>query len=117
MRVAYITGSLFFVATGNFNEAFTYLDQTHALILSMRGMPLIDISGLQVMLALHEKLKHRGCALMLAGLHDDIQRMMERGGVVAAIGPENIFWSADQAIVAAERRTCAYCANERPWLE
>lgn len=114
VRVAYITGSLFFAATGNFNEAFAHLDQTHALILSMRGMPLIDISGLQVMLRLHEKLKHQGCTLMLAGLHDEVQRMLARGGLVAAIGSENIFWSADQAIVAAERRACVYCANERP---
>jgi SulP family sulfate permease len=110
VRVAYLTGPLFFAATGNFNEAFAKLGDTHAVILSMRGVPLIDTSGLQAMLALYERLKHRGATLMLAGAHDDVKRMMERGGLAAAIGSENIFWSADQAIVAAEARGCRYCS-------
>ena len=52
-----------------------------------------------------------GGTLMLAGMHADVQRMLERGGLLAAIGAENIFWSADQAIVAAEQRACAHCAS------
>ena len=49
VRVAYLTGPLFFAATSNFNEAFARLENTRALILSMRGVPLIDTSGLQAM--------------------------------------------------------------------
>ncbi len=109
VRVAYLTGPLFFAATGNFNEAFGKLADTHALILSMRGVPLVDTSGLQVMLALREKLAHSGGTLMLAGVHDDVRTMLERGGLVEAVGEQNIFWSADQAIVAAEARGCVYC--------
>ena len=67
MRVAYLTGPLFFAATGNFNEAFARLGDTHTLILSIRGVPLIDTSGLQALAALLEKLKHAGATLMLAG--------------------------------------------------
>lgn len=115
VHVAYLTGSLFFAATGHFNEAFASLENTHAVILSMRGMPLIDISGLQVILALHEKLQHEGSRLMLAGVHIEVQRMLERGGLIAMIGSENIFWSADQAIVAAERWPCQHCVRERRW--
>jgi hypothetical protein len=40
--------------------------------------------------------------------------MMERGGLISDIGPENVFWSSDQAIVALENRGCRYCANEKP---
>jgi SulP family sulfate permease len=114
VRVAYITGPLFFAATGNFNEAFTRLEDTHALILSMRGVPLIDTSGLQTMLALQEKLAHKGGTVMVAGAHDNVRRMMERGGVAAVIGEENFFWSADQAIVAAGKRPCRYCEASAP---
>ena len=45
-----------------------------------------------------------GGTLLLPGMHADVQRMLERGGLLAAIGAENIFWSADQAIVAAKQR-------------
>ncbi len=111
VRVAYITGPLFFAATGNFNEAFANLGDTHALIFSIRGVPLIDTSGLQAMLAMTEKIQHNGGIVMMAGAHDNVKRMMERGGLLAAIGEENFFWSADQAILAAERRGCKYCGH------
>jgi sulfate permease, SulP family len=109
VRVAYLTGPLFFAATGTFNEAFAHLGGTHALILSMRGVPLLDTSGLQVIVALQERLHHAGGTLMISGAHNGVLRMLERGGLLAAIGPENVFWSADQAIVAAEQRGCAFC--------
>lgn len=110
VRVAYLTGPLFFAATGNFNEAFASLKDIHVLILSMRGVSLIDTSGMQAMLALHEKLHHAGSRLMLSGVPDNVRQMMERGGLVKVIGSENYFWSSDQAIVAAEQQPCRYCA-------
>jgi SulP family sulfate permease len=109
VRVAYLTGPLFFAAAGTFNEAFAHLGETHALILSMRGVPLLDTSGLQVMLALQERLRHAGATLMISGVHDNVRHIMERGGLIAAIGIENVHWSADQAIVAAEQRPCRHC--------
>ena len=114
VRVAFVTGPVFFAATGNFNEAFAKLDQTHALILSMRGVPLIDTAGLEAIERLHERLAHRGGSLMFAGVHDSVQRMMDRAGLMDTIGRENFFWSSDQAIVEAERRGCAFCEGVGP---
>jgi sulfate permease, SulP family len=109
VHVAFLTGPLFFAATGNFNEAFANLKDTHALILSMRGVPLIDTSGLEAIERLREKLHARGGTLMFAGVHENARTMMERGGLVEKIGDENFFWSSDQAIVDAERRGCKFC--------
>jgi SulP family sulfate permease len=113
VRVAYLTGPLFFAATSNFNEAFARIENTHALILSMRGVPLIDTSGLQSMVALLDKLKKQGITLSVAAAHEDVLHMMERGGLISAIGPDNVFWSSDQAIVALEKRGCRYCSTEK----
>lgn len=110
VRVAFVTGPLFFAATGNFHEAFSDLGDTHALILSMRGVPLIDTSGLETLKRLNERLRERGGTLMIAGLHHGARRMMERGGLIAEIGTQNFFWSSDQAIVQAEKRGCRFCA-------
>jgi len=104
IRVAYITGPLFFAATGHFNEAFAQVEDGQTLILSMRGVPLIDTSGLQAILALLEKLHTKNGVLMLSGTHADVYQMLERGGLVKEIGPHNFFWSSEQAIVEAERR-------------
>ncbi len=111
VRVAFLTGPLFFAATGQFNEAFARLGDTHALILSMRGVPLIDTSGLEAIRRLDEQLHKRGGVLMFAGVHKNAMRMLERAGLVDEIGAENFFWSSDQAIVAAEARGCKFCGT------
>ncbi len=110
VRVAFLTGPLFFAATGQFNEAFADLGDTHALILSMRGVPLIDTAGMAAIHRLQERLHKRGGTLMFAGIHDNARNMMDRGGLLKIIGEENFFWSSDQAIVEAERRGCRFCA-------
>jgi SulP family sulfate permease len=110
VRVAFLTGPLFFAATGQFNEAFANLKDTHALILSMRGVPLIDTAGIEALLCLDERLEKQGGTLMFAGVHDNACNMMARGGLVEHIGKENFFWSSDQAIVEAERRGCKFCS-------
>jgi SulP family sulfate permease len=109
VRVAFLTGPLFFAATGHFNEAFSNLKETHALILSMRGVSLIDTAGVGALHKLNERLDKQGGTLMFAGIHDNAKQMMERGGLVKAIGEENFFWSSDQAIVEAEKRGCRFC--------
>lgn len=109
VRVAFLTGPLFFAAAGQFNEAFANLGETHALILSMRGVSLVDTAGLEAIHRLYEKLHTQGGTLMFAGIHDNARQMMERGGLIKTIGEENFFWSSDQAIVEAERRGCQFC--------
>jgi hypothetical protein len=64
------------------------------------------------MLALLHKLRAHGVILSIAAVHDGVRAMMERGGLIDAIGSENVFWSADQAIVALEQRGCSYCTAE-----
>ena len=112
VRVAFLTGPLFFAATGQFNEAFANLKETHALILSMRGVSLVDTAGIEAIHRLHERLHKQGGTLMFAGVHDNAHNMMERGGLVQTIGEENFFWSSDQAIIEAERRGCKFCQED-----
>ncbi len=112
VRVAFLTGPLFFAATGQFNEAFLNLGETHALILSMRAVSLIDTAGLAAIQHLFERLHKQNGILMFSGIHENARNMMERGGLVKLIGEENFFWSSDQAIVEAERRNCKFCKEE-----
>jgi sulfate permease, SulP family len=109
VRVAFLTGPLFFAAVGQFNEAFQNLGDTHALILSMRGVPLVDSAGIEAIHRLYERLHKQGGTLMFAGVHDNACNMMKRGGLTQTIGQENFFWSSDQAIVEAEKRGCGFC--------
>lgn len=103
IRVAYLTGPLFFAATSNFNQAFADAHRYEALVLSMRAVPTIDLTGIEALASLHEQMEHAGGRLMLAGVQPGVQRMMARAGLDQQIGHENFFWSSDQAILAAEK--------------
>jgi SulP family sulfate permease len=69
IRVAYLTGPLFFAATNTFNEAFAHEEDVDTLILSLRAVPLIDLSGLEALETLHDRLQEQGKTLMLAAVH------------------------------------------------
>ena len=104
IRVAYLTGPLFFAATNTFNEAFAHEEDVDTLILSMRAVPLIDLSGLEALETLHDRLQEQGKTLMLAAVHPRVMNMLERAGLDKQIGEENFFWAADRAILVAEHR-------------
>lgn len=104
VKVAYLTGPLFFAAIGFFNEAFAQIDGKGTLILSMRGVSLIDTAGVEAIEKLYEKFHAKGGEMMFAGTHDNAFHMLDRAGLVAKIGKENFFWSSDQAILEAEQR-------------
>ncbi len=111
VRVAYLTGPLFFAATNTFNETFARLKDIQVLILSMRAVTMIDLSGLEALTTLHEKMVHEGKVLMLTGVHPAVMRMLERSKLDQAIGRDNFFWSSDRAIYVAEQRyICPQCA-------
>lgn len=103
IRVAYLTGPLFFAATSNFNQAFAHEEDVEVLILSMRAVPLVDLTGIEALASLHEQMSHAGKKLLLSGVQPSVMRMFERAGLDKIIGCENFFWSSDQAILAAEK--------------
>jgi SulP family sulfate permease len=109
VKVAFVTGPLFFAATGFFDEAFAHLQDTHTLILSVRGVPFLDTAGLETIAALLERLEDQGSTLMFAGVHDSVMRSLAQAGLVARVGKHNFFWGSDEAIVEAERRGCKRC--------
>lgn len=104
ITVAYLTGPLFFAAMDRFHETFAQLGSVRCLILSMRGVPLIDPSGLKALEKLHAQICDQGGKLMLSGVQEPVLNMLERGGTLKKIGKENFYWSSEQAIQAASKQ-------------
>ena len=104
MSVIYITGPMFFAAASPIRAAFDEHPEDRVLILSMRGVPLIDVSGLEVIEELVEKQAARKGLLMLAAVQPAVREMLDRARLTERIGADNIFWSADKAILAANAR-------------
>ena len=97
--VAYITGALFFGAVDEFNHRMAEMPQYDHIILSMRGMPSVDVSGAQAMLELCESLKSQGKTVACCGMTEAVRSYFDRAGITELLGEESYFWSADQAIL------------------
>jgi len=101
-KIIRIDGSLFFGAVNHIMEFFYNIDKNktykyHLLIVAY-GVNFIDITGAE-MLA-NEAKRRRGLrgGLYLCGLKKQARDVLERGGYLEIIGPENIFSSETEAI-------------------
>ena len=75
------------------------MSQYDHIILSMRGMPSVDVSGAQAMLELCESLKSQGKTVACCGMTEAVRTYFDRAGITELLGEESYFWSADQAIL------------------
>ena len=100
VHIYYLTGPLFFGSVNTVLEAFNNAGDWRALIISMRGVPLIDAMGIQALEQIVETERHRGAQVCFSSLQPAVREMFARTGLLAKVGEENIYWSADQAIVA-----------------
>ena len=103
VRIAYLTGTIFFAVVDKLVKQLRKQDSAEALILSMRGVPMIDLSGIEAMIALVRELEANGTEVYLTSVQPKVLEEMRRGGLIDLIGEEYVFQSAEQAIVIAQQ--------------
>jgi SulP family sulfate permease len=114
VHVYYLTGPLFFGSVHTVLESFETAGEYRTLVVSMRGVPLVDVMGAQALRQIVEEQRRRGGDVYFSGVQPSVREMFGRTGVAALVGADHLFWAADQAIVAVhqahEREGCAHCA-------
>lgn len=103
-RVVYVSGALFFGSTNQLVDRIEELPLAETLILSMRGVPMTDVSSVQAIEHLWHEQTARGGELYITGLQPSVRSALDRAGLTALIGEERILWSADQAIARLAER-------------
>ncbi|MDD3165444.1 MAG: SulP family inorganic anion transporter [Oscillospiraceae bacterium] len=98
--VAYVTGMLFFGAVDEFNHCMERIPDYHHVIISMRGMPSMDVSGAQTMMELCQRFLQEGRTVAFCGMTSSVRSYFDRAGITALVGENAYFWSADQAILS-----------------
>lgn len=100
VQVAYVTGPLYFASASEFEEKLEEIDKNrHTLLMSMRGVTNIDVSGARVVLEKVKELQSNGCQVMFCGMCKRAKLTLDRAGVTDLVGEENYYISADQAFV------------------
>lgn len=108
IRVAYLTGTIFFAVVEKLKDQLSELENTSVLILSMRGVPIIDLSGVQGLTELTVNLQQNGTRVMLSSVQPKVMSVLQQGGFIDIVGEDHVFPSAEYAIV---------CANEEHIIE
>lgn len=102
IKIVYLTGTIFFAVTEKIKHKLSDLQGTEVLILSMRGVPIIDLSGIQAMIELVEDLQEDGIHVMLTSVQPKVEEKLRQGGLMEIIGEDSVFRSAELAILKAE---------------
>lgn len=103
VEVYEIDGPFFFGVATKFEEMTSMRNAMPVRVIRMRKVSFIDSTGLHnleifIESALKEKQK-----IILSGVNEKVYHAIERAGIVAKIGEENVLNNIDQALVRAEQ--------------
>jgi SulP family sulfate permease len=94
-----VEGPFFFGAVENFERA---LASTHTdpkvLIVRLRWVPFIDVTGLQTLEDAFRDLRRRHVRVMLTGANQRVSGKLEKAGLIDLIGRENFCRDLEQAL-------------------
>ena len=106
-KVVYLTGPVFFTTTEKIKMALNELEEMDYVIFSMRGVPLVDITGTQFFCEVCETLHKQGTKVLFSGVQPKVMRLMERSGVVEQLGENHFFWNVEQSLIAIDEKYLA----------
>lgn len=95
-----VFGSLFFGTTNDFLD-ISYEEGKNALILRMRNVPAMDISGLDALEEIRETCQQRGMTLILSHVNPQPFRVIKKAGFLEKIGEKNICPNIDASLKRA----------------
>ena len=95
--VAYLTGSVIFANTQAIEELETCTKEYDTVLLSMRGVSYMDISGAIAFMHVLSDLQAEGKRILLCGVPTSTMAMLKRSDIYDMIGEENFYWSVEKA--------------------
>lgn len=98
--VVYITGPLIFANTTSLEQILKKIPgDCDRLLLSMRGVSHIDVSGAQSLLEMLKSFKEKGGSVLLCGVPNGTMESMRRAGIYEMVGQDRFYWSVERAIL------------------
>ena len=95
------SGALSFSSAAAFEYELTEHSQT-PLILRMKDVDHIDASGLVTLEGVIEHRQHRGARIIVTALQPETRAKLEKFGILAKLGPENVFESTASAVASID---------------
>ena len=98
LTLLYVYGSLFFAAASSIEEMLPKVEDSNRAVVAImvRGEPDLGSTFMNVIRRYTESLKARNGRLMLVGVEPSVRDQLARTGLLAVVGPENIFMAQPQ---------------------
>ncbi len=97
--VVYITGTIFFADTNTLIDEVAKLPDSREIIFSLRGVPNIDTTGIQVFTDIYRELNAKGVKVLFCGMNGAVSKVFRQSGLYELVGNENFYWSVDKALL------------------
>ncbi len=115
VRTYLVDGALFFGAAERFIENILHVENIKVLILHMRAVTMMDLTGVETLLSIHRQLERKGARLILAELPAQSRQLLERTQTMEQIGSQNFFSDYREALITVNREMletqCRGCAD------
>jgi SulP family sulfate permease len=98
-----IDGPVFFGAAEKLEHTLRHIQRpATTLILRMGNVPFVDATGIFAIEEIITDFRRHGAAVLLAEVRPNVRYKLERGGVIAHIGADNVTDTLDQALLRAK---------------
>ena len=100
VEVYEIDGPFFFGIANKFDESMRQIEgrKTKIRIIRMRKVPFMDSTGLHNLESLFRLSNQKGIQLVLSGVNDNNKKMLDKSGLTAKIGNDNICSNINEAM-------------------
>lgn len=92
-----LDGPLFFGAADTVYRTISELVDYDYLIIRMKNVPMIDLSGAYLLDDVVEKAKHQGAEVLITGMRPNVQQTLEKLKIIEKVGPDNCFVHIEEA--------------------
>lgn len=114
VRTFLVDGPLFFGAAERFTETILLTQNLKTVILHMKAVSVMDLTGAETILSIHAQLKRNDVRLILAELPHQPLDLLKRLKAIEKLGAENLFKDFKDAIMSANQQllqsSCHGCA-------
>ena len=99
--VVYVTGDVFFANIGKLTSKLSELTQHDEIIVSLRGVPDIDITSVETLGEFASEFAKDGKRIVFCGMNDTVSKVFDKSGILEGEHGATVFATIDKALIAS----------------
>ncbi|MGL4380215.1 MAG: SulP family inorganic anion transporter [Vibrio sp.] len=102
LAVYALEGPFFFAAAETFERVMSSIQETpHILILRLKWVPFMDITGIQMLEEIIQSFHKRGIKVLISGANHRVTHKLTKAGIITLVGEHNVYPEFARALSAA----------------